>query len=91
MDGKKEYFERNALIDDLIHNRSFYPAIVKNAIKNAPAADVAPVVHGEWLDCECHNDIVQCSVCGDIYNRSFVRGHKYCNCGAKMDEEETHG
>ena len=54
-------------------------------------AGYAPVVHGEWLDCECHNDIVQCSVCGDIYNRSFVRGHKYCNCGAKMDGGEQDG
>lgn len=46
--NKPEYIDRNALINDLIHNRSFYPAIVKNAIKNAPTADVVAVVHGEW-------------------------------------------
>ena len=60
-------------------------AIAKDLIKNAPTADVAPVVHGEWvfhgLD---HNDmpIVKCSVCG----RKQFGGSKYCaSCGAKMD------
>ena len=34
------YIDAEALTRDLIDNRSFYPAIVKNAIENAPAADV---------------------------------------------------
>lgn len=51
---KPEYIDRNALIDDLIHNRSFYPVIVKNAIKDAPVADVAPVVHGKWIPTTKH-------------------------------------
>lgn len=29
-----------------------------------PCADVEPVRHGRWLDCEAHNDIEQCSECG---------------------------
>lgn len=37
-----EYIDKNKLIRDLIDNRSFYPAIVKNAIENAPTADVVP-------------------------------------------------
>ena len=38
----EEYISREALKRDLIDNRSFYPAIVKKAIENAPTADVVP-------------------------------------------------
>ena len=34
------YIDADILKDDLIHNRSFYPAIVSAAIKNTPTADV---------------------------------------------------
>ena len=37
-----EYIDKEKLIRDLIDNRSFYPAIVKNAIENAPTEDVVP-------------------------------------------------
>ena len=57
-------------------------------IKEIPAADVAPVVHGRW-ECGC-----QCSVCVDRhgpYNSRHNPYYNYCpNCGAKMDEEEQH-
>lgn len=54
-------------------------------IAKIPAADVAPVVHGRWVN-GC-----QCSVCGDRhgpYNSRHVQYYNHCpNCGAKMDEE----
>lgn len=68
-------------------------------IEDAPAADVAPVVHGRWI-CEWDTDLgittVICSRCKDARE---VRGcyvstggegmydeDAYCpNCGAKMD------
>ena len=34
------YIDADKLKRDLIDNRSFYPAIVKNAIENAPTEDV---------------------------------------------------
>jgi hypothetical protein len=37
------YIDADVLIDDLIHNRSFYPALVAGAIKNTPTADVVDV------------------------------------------------
>ena len=57
------------------------------AIDNAPASDVAPVVHGRWIEKEKYTFGVMydCSICGD---RILDNGHswKYCpNCGAKMD------
>ena len=54
---------------------------------DAHAADVAPVVHGRWIEQEKYTFgvIYDCSICG---NRILDNGHSwnYCpNCGAKMD------
>ena len=52
--------------------------------------DVAPVVHGRWVEKEKYNFgiMYDCSLCE---NRILDTGHPwhYCpNCGAKMDEQE---
>lgn len=63
-----EYINREALIRELI-GKGFYPAIVKRAIAEAPAADVAPVVHGEWELFLCDEDAYEhhrCSVCKNL-------------------------
>lgn len=59
------------------------------------AADVAPVVHGDWvlLD-ECSNEGVYCSVCHKkVYKACYANQKiksKFCpNCGARMDKEDT--
>lgn len=75
----KEYIEREALIEEL-KRRDFLPVIVKQAIEAVPAADVAPVRHGRWLEdgtcSKCRCDIP-------------VMEDKYCpNCGAMMDRKE---
>lgn len=51
-----------------------------------PAADVAPVVHGQWL-CGDYYDIGDvCSEC-DWDSQMTHPSYRYCpNCGAKMDE-----
>lgn len=57
-------------------------------VEDAPAADVAPVVHGRWrLVGEFgFNDCYICSECGKI----AMNDSNYCpNCGAKMDNEDT--
>ena len=51
---------------------------------NIPAADVAPVVHGRWVDNGIPGSMLSgCSVCGFTCGAySFF----YCpNCGARMD------
>ena len=48
------YIDADVLIDDLIHNRSFYPAMVASAIKNTPTADVVSVVRCK--DCKYWQD-----------------------------------
>lgn len=60
---------------------------VKSMVSKAPAADVAPVVHGRWgtgrFNLETGNYEEQCTRCR---NFSKEYGKPYCpNCGAKMD------
>lgn len=66
-------------------------------IWKAPAADVAPVVHGTW---ELRQEgpfvsVYRCSVCGRqesignsiLYDSAamMVEKYPYCHCGARMD------
>ena len=85
-----EYIEREALKSQIAENKLMArePAAkrILAMIDDIPAADVAPVVHGRWVN-GC-----QCSVCGDRhgpYNSRHRPYYNFCpNCGAKMDEEE---
>lgn len=78
------------LVDNTIGTLAGY-----NLIENAPAVDVAPIVHGRWID---DRTDIMCNVCNARYKDEIVfmidasvNGKrydrmKYCpNCGAKMD------
>lgn len=60
-------------------------------IKNEPAADAAPVVHGRWefpifTDGDANDPRCRCSECGSI--ETPLARHKYCpNCGAQNVSE----
>lgn len=63
------------------------------AVEEMPTADVAPVVHGRWIEQEKYTFGVMydCSICGD---RILDNGHawNYCpNCGARMDGGSENG
>lgn len=68
-------------------------AKVLREVSDAPAADVAPVVHGRWedsIDEWFGTDVYTCSKCRESY--VLVEGtpkenlwHFCPNCGAKMD------
>ena len=59
-------------------------------LKDAPAADVAPVVHGRWKK---SGSLLECQYCGEIYSQLGGNAGKslnYCpNCGAKMDADDS--
>ena len=58
----------------------------QRVILNAPAADVAPVVHGRWGTHSDRPDSLICSVCKCGFDMWKHDPHNYCpNCGAKMD------
>ena len=96
-----EYIERGALMQLHIRrnhydrkngNKHFINGIesVLEYAENLPAADVAPVRHGRWID--AYPDIEPnpmfmygiCSECG--FEQGISKYLNYCpNCGAKMD------
>lgn len=64
------------------------------AIDNIPAADVAPVVHGQWIfekgDGQTSSDGWVCSACncGFHTNVPYFEDFNFCpNCGADMRGE----
>jgi hypothetical protein len=92
-----EYIEREAVMQEL--GKFFSPVntveqalMLNHALKVInwfPAADVAPVVHGRWIEeiefdyncspCGCH---LRCSICNEI---EYDNATPDCpNCGAKM-------
>lgn len=62
-------------------------AMAMEIVASAPAADVAPVVHGQWIE---DHDYLKCPECGVMVKWDFtffdIGNWNYCpNCGEKMD------
>lgn len=58
------------------------------AIGKLPAVDVAPVVHGQWIEKTAPEGCryFECSNCGAHENRhTAIKGYYCWRCGAKMD------
>lgn len=104
----KEFIEREAALEKVIEVKHHDPELsgvvlhryIKEIdLKDIPAADVAPVVHGQWIgidssywkpthsgDISVFRKTYRCSEC----RRRTAIAENYCpNCGAKMDKEET--
>lgn len=60
-----------------------------SAVKNCPAADVRPVVHGKWLDRSSGWTFnSECNKCGFIVHEQFIKTYMFCpNCGARMVDD----
>ena len=80
------YIDADVLIDDLIHNRSFYPAIVSSAIKNTPTADVVEVVRCK--DCKHFTKGMAIGMCKrDEYKPILpINANHYCSYGERREE-----
>ncbi|MBR3238970.1 MAG: hypothetical protein IKF99_11090 [Oscillospiraceae bacterium] len=88
------YISVETTIDDLHTVDPQYQKVVDwciRVIEAQPAADVAPVRRGEWIDMA---DFAQCSVCSGtrlkevqtVYGKAIWIKTPYCpGCGAKMD------
>lgn len=83
---RKSGYDDGARIDGKI-----VAQLIERAIDNLPAADVAPIVHGEWIE---QPDATHfCSECGK--DALWEQYDNYCfreklsdicpNCGAKME------
>lgn len=93
-----EYIEREAAEDAVgeAHLKGLNPLW---ELRDVPAADVAPVVHGRWDDSGRYtfpsgNAAVRCTNCGCALTESeyHLNNWNYCPvCGAKMDGGEDNG
>ena len=77
-----EYIGRDAAIKAAKHawTKGLEPS---QYIEALPAADVAPVVHAQWI--EDGSGIIICPECKRGYNLIAKYTHYCPNCGAKMD------
>ena len=90
-----ECIEREALKVMFSSNNKPFETAICSVIDSVPAADVAPVAHGEWVlvginehDYETSVE-EKCSLCGRyVYRYDTEPQDNFCpNCGAKMDKE----
>ena len=84
------YIETGALLMELNDTDIFDTyndySMVFDTIDNFPTADVAPVRHGRWIECN-YGLTFECSECKYPTEYSLT---DYCpSCGAKMDGENN--
>ena len=88
-----EYIEREALLKDIENDKMtvlFDKTSAIHHVKNQPAADVAEVRHGKWVNdicsvCERVNPTITEDFCGNYISKPLA----YCpHCGAKMGDDE---
>lgn len=93
---EKEYQERLRMLDYCGDTVAWN---IGNAIKGIPTIDAAPVVHGQWEECDDDvNAWIRCPECGfeqdiDYFgdHRHEIEDYKLCpSCGARMDGGEEH-
>ena len=81
-----EYIDREAVFHAMM--MEIRPPFA--VVRDFPAADVVPVVHGRWISFLDGDHIMperyyRCSRCGRVESRR----QPYCHCGAKMDGGEV--
>lgn len=81
-----EYIEREAFKQKYLCC-GYLPEMSEKEFDEFPTADVAPVVHGKWIE---DHDYLKCPECGVMVKWDFtffdIGNWNYCpNCGAKMN------
>ena len=84
-----EYIDRKRAIVEACNSLELYPseyAKLEDALNKIPAADVAPVVHGEWIGKPIAGySSVRCSNCRTVYSDNNGMWNYCPNCGAIMN------
>ena len=94
--SEQRLIDANALIQDLVSKRGFYPAIVKSAVEQAPTVPADVVVHCE--NCRFRHTVEDGTygtfyACGynDEQNSGLgglVQSNDYCSYGERAESEE---
>ena len=94
-----EYIERSAAVKAVLRERSPANSVAQNRklsiiqrdLSTMPAADVVPVVLGQWVDGKCSNCGVDIPT-DDAHDAIFETECRFCYyCGAKMDGGADNG
>lgn len=91
----EEYIKRESAIEAIENDCSELVYYTKEdaiqCVKAIPAADVAEVRHGRWVNTHSDSEFAQCSLCKyPVYAAWIWNLTNYCpNCGAKMNLEES--
>lgn len=98
---EKEYIDREILLKKNFYTENcnseenrWNDYAIKDIIMHIPAADVAPVKHGHWIEFQggFFTKHMRCSVCNNTLDPNGVNAGRgdmnYCpNCGADMRGE----
>lgn len=88
-----EYISRRELLARYDAEHEGTPGRARELIKQAPAADVAPVRHGRWIKPVPGDGENYCSVCHAeqpwFYGYGYLKSNYCPNCGARMDKEDN--
>lgn len=89
----KEYIEREAAVaflENMAASRYLIQSLENK--ERFPAADVAPVVHGEWIKIS-YTTLYKCSNCTHMTDMPYQKKlFNYCpNCSARMDGGNKNG
>ena len=95
-----DYIDRDAVYHAISVDgglNAYEKAYCIDIVRKIPAADVAPVRHGRWLNFCGDFSTAECDICAEIYEVSpdepprkeffdaFKEFYKFCpNCGADM-------
>jgi hypothetical protein len=84
-----DYIERSVVVKKVMETKwesGSDGAVAMEIVAATPAADVAPVKHGEWIEDDYGYN--RCSACGWEWDEQEAVS-LYCpHCGAKMEEGE---
>lgn len=87
--GMAEYIDRKKVEKKVLGLTIVDPAVAAYAeavlfiLRHEPAADVAPVVHGQWIPAGAISE--NCSCCNHLELKSRAKEYIRCPiCGAKM-------
>lgn len=93
-----EHIEREALLEDIDAAQKnggmgeVVAGTLKRYVKRQPAADVAPVRHGQWMEMPSMEPEYECSACGRTYAWWEPSEAHFCpGCGARMEGGTDNG
>ena len=84
---QEDLLELYRMDDPVLNENGHVPLpVIRQNIMDIPAADVAPVRHGQWETNSDRPDSLICSVCKCGFDMWKHDPHNFCpNCGSKMD------